>query len=113
MGISAQRWDRAFMLLVAFNIVICFRIINAPLVVGFLTMPPAIAWLVTDSLPMLLGHTFVVSALLAMNGYWAAKVTGLSLTGMMMVVGGLLFLGLSLLVRYQESTAASQRKKSA
>ena len=113
MGISVQRWDRAFMLLVAFNIVICFRIINAPLVVGFLTMPPAIAWLVTDSLPMLLGHTFVVSALLAMNGYWAAKVTGLSLTGMMMVVGGLLFLGLSLLVRYQESTAASQRKKSA
>ncbi|MGB0356697.1 MAG: metal ABC transporter permease [Cytophagales bacterium] len=109
LGITVRLWDYGFMLLVTFNIVICFRIINAPLVVGFLTMPPAIAWLVTDRMSYLLGYTLMVSAILAMNGYWIAKATGLSLTGMMMVVGGVLFLGLSLLVRCKASVTPGRK----
>ena len=112
-GVSVARWDHLFMLLVTFNIVVCFRIINAPLVVGFLTMPSAIAYLVTKRLPLLLCYTFVVSAILVMNGYWIAKGTGLSLTGMMMVIGGVLFWAFSLMMRPRANKQSRSKKKAA
>jgi manganese/zinc/iron transport system permease protein len=95
-GVSTAFWHYLLMSAVSITTVVSFESVGAILVVAFLIVPPATAYLLTDRLPAMLGLTALFGLLSSIGGYYLAAWLDGSIAGAMAVVAGLFF-GLALL----------------
>ena len=91
LGISTLFWHYALMGAVSMATVVSFESVGAILVVAFLIVPPATAYLLTDRLPVMLGLTALFGVLSAALGYGFAVLTNGSVAGAMAVAAGVWF----------------------
>jgi manganese/zinc/iron transport system permease protein len=90
-GISTGLWHYLLMSAVSVTTVISFESVGAILVVAFLIVPPATAYLLSRSLPQMLMLTVLLGFLSALGGYYLAWWMDGSIAGAMSVVAGVLF----------------------
>jgi manganese/zinc/iron transport system permease protein len=90
-GISTSFWQYLLMIFVASTTVVSFESVGAILVVGFLIVPPASAYLLTTDLRKMLMLMTVFSVLSAVLGYYLSYLLNASVTGAMITVSGILF----------------------
>ncbi|MCR9252806.1 MAG: metal ABC transporter permease [bacterium] len=90
-GISTVLWHYLLMGFVSLATVASFESVGAILVVAFLIVPPASAYLLTNKLPKMLMLSVVFGVLSATGGYYLAKSLDGSIAGAMATVSGLLF----------------------
>ncbi len=100
-GISTAFWHYLLMSAVSVTTVISFESVGAILVVAFLIVPPATAYLLTDRLREMLWLTVLFGLISSVGGYYLAYWIDGSIAGAMSVVAGLL-LGLALLFSPKE-----------
>ena len=91
LGIKVNRWHYFLMALVSLVTVLSFEVVGAVLVVGFLVIPPATAYLITDKLKSLLWLASGFGVLSVVIGFILADFLQVSITGMMIVASALLF----------------------
>ena len=101
-GISTAFWHYLLMSAVSVTTVVSFESVGAILVVAFLIVPPATAYLLTGRLPVMLGLTIVFGLLSSVGGYYLAYWINGSVAGAMAVVTGL-FMAAALLYKGLES----------
>ncbi|RIH90887.1 Manganese transport system membrane protein MntB [Calidithermus terrae] len=81
----------ALMSLVSLTAVGAFQSVGAILIVAFLIIPPATAYLLTQRLPVMIALAVGVGAVSSVLGYVLAILLDASIAGMMATVAGLLF----------------------
>jgi manganese/zinc/iron transport system permease protein len=91
-GISVMLWHYMLMGALSFTTVAAFEVVGAILVVAFLVVPAATAYLLTDNFIKMLGLTVVSGVLSSGGGYYLALWIDASIAGGMTAVAGLLFL---------------------
>ncbi len=96
-GMSKKIWHNGFIIVTTVNIVLIFRVIGAPLVVGFLVLPPMIAYLFNDRLTGMLMYTILIDATITSSGYLLAYWLNASLAGAMLTASTVLFITIFLL----------------
>lgn len=101
LGISTAFWHYLLMSAVSMTTVLSFESVGAILVVAFLIVPPATAYLLTDRLPRLLLLTALLGFLASLSGYYLAVWLNGSIAGAMATMTGV-FLLLALLFRPTE-----------
>lgn len=79
------------MLFSSITIVGAFDIIGAILVVGFMTIPAASAYLLTTDLKWMLIYSAIIASISSVGGYWLAHILDASIAGCIMMILGLLF----------------------
>lgn len=90
-GISTTLWHYVLMGAVSLTTVASFESVGAILVVAFLIVPPATAYLLTDRFPVMLGISAGVGIGSAIGGYYLAAWIDGSIAGAMAVVAGVEF----------------------
>jgi len=91
-GISTTVWHYLLMAMVSITTVVSFESVGAVLVVAFLVGPPAIAYLFTDRLGVMLVLSAIAGIVAAAGGYYMAAYINGSIAGAMTVVLGIEFL---------------------
>lgn len=91
-GIKTAFWHYTLMSLVSLTTVASFDAVGAILVVAFLIVPGATAYLLTDSLRTMLVLSAAFGIAAAAGGYYLAYVLDSSIAGSMTVVAGAIFL---------------------
>ena len=91
LGISATLWHYLLMSAVSLTTVVAFESVGAILVVAFLIVPPATAYLLTEKLKVMLWLSALAGMISAAGGYFLATVIDGSIAGGMAVVSGVLF----------------------
>ncbi|MFW6084951.1 MAG: metal ABC transporter permease, partial [Gemmatimonadota bacterium] len=81
----------AFMGVVSVTAVGAFDSVGSILVVAFMIVPPASAYLLSDRLPLVIGLSAGFGALSAVLGYWVARWLDASIAGTMAGMSGALF----------------------
>ncbi|GEM84837.1 metal ABC transporter permease [Meiothermus hypogaeus] len=81
----------ALMALVSFTSVGAFQSVGAILIVAFLIIPPATAYLLTQRLPVMIGLAVGVGVVSSLAGYGLAIWLDASIAGMMATVAGICF----------------------
>ena len=99
LGIVVGFWHYGLMGLVSLTTVASFESVGAVLVVAFLIVIPASAYLLTDKLPAMLGFSVVLSVLASVLGYGLATAVDGSVSGAMVTVSGIVFFVI-LMVQY-------------
>ncbi len=114
-GISTVFWHYALMSAVSLTAVVSFDVVGAILVVAFLIVPPATAYLMTHSLPKMLLLTVLIGILTSVLGYILASIINGSVAGAMTTISGLLFVlamlfapGSGLLVKRKQKKRPSE-----
>jgi manganese/zinc/iron transport system permease protein len=79
------------MTLVSFTAVGAFQSVGAILIVAFLIIPPATAYLLTERLPVMIGLAVGVGVVSSLAGYALAIWLDASIAGMMATVAGICF----------------------
>ncbi|WP_090247213.1 metal ABC transporter permease [Lishizhenia tianjinensis] len=92
LGINVNAWNYALLMLVSITAVLSFEAVGAVLVVGFLTIPPASAYLITNNLSKMLWLSVVFTLLSAVGGTLLALTLDVTISGMIVSVAGILFL---------------------
>lgn len=92
LGISVSFWHYLLMSAVSVTTVVSFEVVGAVLVVAFMVVPPATAFLLTNKLRHMLALTVLLGAGTALGGYYLALWLDASIAGAMSVVAGVLFL---------------------
>ena len=88
-GISTAFWHYSLMSAVSFSTVFSFEAVGAVLVVAFLVVPPASAYLITEKLPQMLAFSVIFALVAVILGYIIAVQLDASFAGTMAtVVGG-------------------------
>ncbi|MGF1533790.1 MAG: metal ABC transporter permease [Bernardetiaceae bacterium] len=90
-GISSGLWHYVLMSAVSMTTVVSFEVVGAILVVAFLIVPPATAYLLTRRLSWMLALTVLLGFASAVLGYALAVWVNGSIAGAMSVVAGLFF----------------------
>ena len=90
-GVNAKGVNLALMSIVSYTTVSSFESVGAILVVALLVVPPATAFLWTNSMIPLLKLTFGLGIFIAIFGYYLAYWMDSSIAGMMVTVAGALF----------------------
>ena len=91
-GISTTLWHYLLMGAVSFTTVVSFESVGAILVVAFLVVPPATAYLLTHDLKKMLVLTIVIGVGDTILGYYVNYLFDASLAGTMAAVMGVVFL---------------------
>ncbi len=91
-GISAVVWHYVLMALVSLVTVVSFEAVGAVLVVAFLVVPAATAYLLTDNLLKMIFIAVTVGILSSFAGYFFAKFIDGSIPGAMSTALGFFFL---------------------
>lgn len=91
MGISTTLWHYVLMGAVSLTTIASFEAVGAILVVAFLIVPPATAYLLTDKFPSMLLISATVGTVSAIGGYFVAAWIDGSIAGAMAVVAGAQF----------------------
>lgn len=92
LGINVNAWNYALLLLVSITAVLSFEAVGAVLVVGFLTIPPASAYLITNDLNKMLLLSVLYTAAATILGTLLALQLDVTISGMIVSVSGILFL---------------------
>lgn len=92
LGISTALWHYLLMSLVSLATVAAFDAVGSILVVAFLVIPAATAYLLTDSLKKMLIISCVVGIIGAAGGYWIAAWLDSSIAAAMSTLCGVQFL---------------------
>ena len=108
LGISTFFWHYALMGTVSMATVVSFESVGAILVVAFLIVPPATAYLLTDRLPVMLGLSALFGLLSSILGYVMAAATNGSVAGAMSVAAGIWFILALAFVQVKKSILRSQ-----
>ncbi|PZX46423.1 metal ABC transporter permease [Algoriphagus chordae] len=95
-GLPAGAINLALMSMVSYTTVSSFEAVGAILVVALLVVPPATAFLWTKKLTSLIKLTCGLGIFIAIAGYYMAYLVDSSIAGMMVAVGGVVFLGSAL-----------------
>jgi manganese/zinc/iron transport system permease protein len=107
-GVSVTLWHYLLMGAVSFTTVGAFESVGAILVVAFLIVPPATAYLLTDDLKKMLLITAILGLVVSIFGYLLAVWLDGSIAGAMSVIAGLLF-GMTFVYRELVSRRAGAR----
>jgi len=91
LGIKVAFWHYLLMSSVSLTTVISFESVGAILVVAFLIVPPATAYLLTNQLKSMLWLTALFAVLSSVFGYYLAVLINGSIAGAMASVAGILF----------------------
>ncbi len=91
-GISTVFWNYLLMSMVSFTTVASFESVGAILVVAFLVVPAAAAYLITDSLPKTLFFAVLFGLLSSVIGYYFASALDVSISGAMATAAGCIFI---------------------
>jgi len=91
LGISAVAWQYVLMGAVSVNTVVSFEAVGAILVVAFLIVPPATAYLLTKSLKRMIWLACFFGILSAFGGYYLAVWLNSSISAAMACVAGFFF----------------------
>jgi manganese/zinc/iron transport system permease protein len=103
-GVSVTLWHYLLMGAVSFTTVGAFESVGAILVVAFLIVPPATAYLLTHDLKKMMSITAALGVLISFGGYHLAVWLDGSIAGAMTVVAGTLF---GMVFVYNQITAKS------
>jgi len=98
------------MSLVSITAVGAFQSVGAILIVAFMIIPPATAYLLTQRLPVMIGLAVGVGAASSLLGYLLAILLDASIAGMMATVAGVLF-GLALLFSPWQGLVTHRRQR--
>ena len=90
-GFSATMWHYLLMSMVSLVTVAAFESVGAILVVAFLIVPAATAYLLTGNLKMMLFLSCVIGVIVSISGYYLAYSIDGSIAGAMATVAGLIF----------------------
>ena len=91
LGIKIASWHYALMTLVSLNTVVSFEAVGVVLVIAFLVIPPATAYLLTQDFKTMLLLSIAIGILSAIGGYYLALYTDTSIAACMAVVCGCIF----------------------
>lgn len=91
-GMNVALWHYLLMGAVSLTTVAAFEAVGAILVVGFLIVPPATAYLLTQNLQKMLILSSLIGVLTAVMGYYLAVWLDGSIAGAMATVAGIFFL---------------------
>ncbi len=103
-GISTSLWHYLLMGAVSMTTVLSFESVGAILVVAFLVVPPAAAYLLTERLPQLLLLSAAFGIASAAGGYYLALWVDGSVAGAMSVVAGLIFTAALIVSKIREKS---------
>ncbi|GIO10518.1 manganese transport system membrane protein MntD [Cohnella xylanilytica] len=109
-GIPVALFHYLLMGLVSVSTVASFESVGAILVVGMLVVPPATAYLLTDSLTRMIGYSVLVGCGSSVAGYYVARILDASISGSMVCVAGAMFL-LALLLSPKHGVLVRQWKQ--
>jgi manganese/zinc/iron transport system permease protein len=90
-GISTTLWHYLLMGAVSFTTVASFESVGAILVVAFLIVPPATAYLLTERFKTMLMLTVFLSIIISITGYYLAVYLDASIAGAMATMAGVFF----------------------
>ena len=91
LGLVTWAWQYGLMGMVSLSAVAAFEVVGAILVVAFLVVPPACAYLITKRVPIMLGVAVGIGVLSVSMGYlWTLYFNG-SIAGAMACAAGVLF----------------------
>jgi manganese/zinc/iron transport system permease protein len=102
-GISATLWHYVLMSAVSFTTVTAFESVGAILVVAFLVVPAATAYLLTNKLQTMLILSALFGTLSSVGGYYLATYFDSSIAGAMSVVAGLIFTIVLIITKFANS----------
>ncbi len=91
-GISTLFWHYVLMTLVSLVTVASFESVGAILVVAFLTIPAATAYLLTNNLKVMIALSILFGMFASLSGYYLALISNGSIAGAMATCSGILFL---------------------
>ena len=91
-GINTSFWHYSLMMLVSLTTVVSFESVGAILVVAFLVIPPATAFLLSKKLSSMISLSVVFGAISSFSGYFLASRMDGSIAAAMAVCAGILFL---------------------
>lgn len=91
-GMSTVLWNYILMSMVSFTTVASFESVGAILVVAFLVVPAAAAYLITKSLRHTLFLAVIFGILASVTGYYCASALDVSISGAMAAAAGGIFL---------------------
>jgi len=106
LGIKTDAWHYVLMGAVSFTVVLSFNAVGAILVVAFLVVPPATAYLLSNQLQTMMIYTTIFGVLSAVLGFYLATWWSASISGAMAVASGILFLAVLIFKK-----VARKRKK--
>jgi manganese/zinc/iron transport system permease protein len=90
-GISSSFWHYLLMVMVSLVTVFSFESVGAILVVGFLVVPPATAYLLTDDLKKMHVYSLLLSTFSVFIGYFLSINFDVSISPCIVLVSGLVF----------------------
>jgi len=91
LGIKTDAWHYVLMGAVSFTVVLSFTAVGAILVVAFLVVPPATAYLISNQVKTMMAYTVLFGVLSAVIGFYLATWWNASISGAMAVASGMLF----------------------
>ena len=109
LGFAPLALHYGLMAMVSVTAVGAFTSVGAVLVVAFMIIPAAAAYLLTDRLPLMIGLAVLIGVMASLGGYLVAAVTDAPIAGSMATVAGLVF-GLVLLFSPTQGVIAKARR---
>lgn len=110
LGFSPVLLHYAFMGVVSVTAVGAFDSVGSILVVAFMIVPPAAAYLLSDRLSLVIGLSAGIGALSAVIGYWVSRWLDASIAGAMAGTAGVLFVLVLLLAPRRGLVALARRR---
>ncbi len=110
LGFSPVVLHYAFMGIVSITAVGAFDSVGSVLVVAFMIVPPAAAYLLSDRLGRVIGLSAGIGAISAVSGYWIARWLDASIAGAMAGAAGLIFLIVFLVAPERGLVALARRR---
>lgn len=111
LGFSPALLHYGLMSVVSVTAVGAFDHVGSILVVALMIAPPASAYLLTDSLPRMLGLSALYGVASAIGGYWLARIVDANIAGAMASMTGVFFLLTLLFAPEQGLLARSLQRK--
>ena len=100
-GIKTSFWHYALMMLVSLTTVVSFESVGAILVVAFLVIPAATAYLLSHKLKTMILLSLAIGSISSIAGYYLSSLIDGSIAGSMAICSGILFL-MALFLRPKE-----------
>jgi manganese/zinc/iron transport system permease protein len=101
-GINVSVWHYSLMSLVSLATVAAFESVGAVLVLSFLVVPPATAYLLTTNFKKMLFLSCFIGIIVAILGYYTAAFLNASIAGSMTSVAGIIFALVFVFVRIRK-----------
>lgn len=111
LGIRTGLVNTAFMFLVSVTVTAAFNAAGAILVIALMIVPPATAYLLSKSLPVMIALTAVIAVAGALAGFWIAYALNAATSAGMAVFYGLVFVIVLSLARLTQRARQRERRR--